>query len=338
MITTEIYKGQGLGNQLACYITTRVIALDRRYDFGIMHPERFKCLDFMNLDFGKEVVGGSGPEGGPPKKLPEGIYNYYTEKQIIHPINKSDMRFYDADLVSILDSTKIDGYMQDEKYFEHRKSEIREWLKVKEGCNTQEYSREDICVINFRGGEYVRFKELFLNQKYWDDAVKNMLGINPDMKFIVVTDDVRTARTFFPDFEITHKSIGHDYSIINNAYYLILSNSSFAFFPTWLNQKVKKVIAPKYWARYNVSDGYWCSSQNLTKDFFYQDKEGKLFDYENCTGEYNNYQKLHPEYFTFKESQIINNKKISITLFLKKVIGKLLSHRVKNFLFKLYEK
>ena len=71
MLVTELYKGQGLGNQLACYIATRVIALDKNYDFGIMHPENFKGLDFFNLDFGQKVTGGQGPYGGPPTKLPD---------------------------------------------------------------------------------------------------------------------------------------------------------------------------------------------------------------------------------------------------------------------------
>ena len=82
MIVTEIYNGQGLGNQLFCYITTRSIALENGYEFGIMNPNKFKCLDFLDLDFGKEVIGGSGPEGGPPTQLPDGILNHYNEKQL----------------------------------------------------------------------------------------------------------------------------------------------------------------------------------------------------------------------------------------------------------------
>ncbi|GAH68596.1 unnamed protein product, partial [marine sediment metagenome] len=58
MIVTELYNGQGLGNQLWSYVVTRVIALDRGFDFGIMNPEKFKGKDFMSLDFGKEVIGG----------------------------------------------------------------------------------------------------------------------------------------------------------------------------------------------------------------------------------------------------------------------------------------
>ncbi len=288
MLITEIYKGQGLGNQLFCYVTTRVIALDRGYDFGIMHPENFKCLDFMNLDFGRKVIGGKGPEGGPATKLPHGISHYYNEKGMFH-INGSDIRTFDINLTKVPDNTKIDGLMQDEEYISHRKSEIRNWLNIKDVYKTEEYSKDNICIINFRGGEYVRFEELFLKQKYWDDATNIMRGINPEMKFVVVTDDTKTARKFFPDFEITHKSIGSDYSIINNAHYIILSNSSFAFFPTWLNEKVKKVIAPKYWARHNISDGYWSCGYNIVNGWSYLDKNGIIYDSESCKEEFKKY-------------------------------------------------
>jgi len=205
LLVTEMYKGQGLGNQLFCYVATRSIALDRGYHFGIMHPEKFKGSDFMDLDFGQKVKGGKGPEGGPPKKLPDGTVHYYKEKQILHP-DGSDIRLYDKKLVDIYPNTKIDGLMQDEKYFEHRKGEIREWLKVKKEFECYDYADDNVCVINFRGGEYARHEDLYLTKKYWDDAVRNMLKINKDFKFIVITDDVHEAKKFFPDY-VFHTSI-----------------------------------------------------------------------------------------------------------------------------------
>ena len=66
MIVTELYNGQGLGNQLWSYVVTRTLALDRGFDFGVMHPEKFKGSAFLDMDFGKQVIGGAGPEGGPP--------------------------------------------------------------------------------------------------------------------------------------------------------------------------------------------------------------------------------------------------------------------------------
>ena len=59
MLGTELLKGQGLGNQLFCYVTTRCIALKNGYDFSILAEEAFKndpdnvySLYFMNLDMG----------------------------------------------------------------------------------------------------------------------------------------------------------------------------------------------------------------------------------------------------------------------------------------------
>src|SRR5580698_3840869 len=103
MIVTELYNGQGLGNQLWCYVVTRVIALDKGYDFGIMSPEKFKAARFMKLDFGKPVAGGTGPEGGPPTSLPEGIAHYYAEKKITRA-DGTDVRMHDHDLVNVSDN------------------------------------------------------------------------------------------------------------------------------------------------------------------------------------------------------------------------------------------
>jgi hypothetical protein len=56
MIMTEMYHGQGLGNQLFCYVTTRCIAADKNVEFGLkglknLGDRRYndKGLYFMNL-------------------------------------------------------------------------------------------------------------------------------------------------------------------------------------------------------------------------------------------------------------------------------------------------
>lgn len=334
LLVTEMYKGQGLGNQLMCYVTTRVIAEDKGYDFGIMNPENFKGLVFFNLDFGKKIIGGRGPEGGPPKVLPKDTYNYYNETSIIHPINGADIRLYDEKLADIYPNTKIDGLMQDEKYFEHRKVDIKKWLAVKKEYDCFDYSNENICVINFRGGEYVRHKDLYLTQKYWNDAVNNMLKVNRNLNFVVITDDTKEAKMFFPNYEVFHFNIGKDYSIIKNAHYLILSNSSFGWFPAWLSDTLKYCIAPKYWARHNVSDGYWSLGQNITKGWMYQDRDGNLSDYDICLKEFEEYKKIHQDYFVVKNNNIRQYNQFKLISNIKKIIGSKISQKNKNRLYK----
>lgn len=292
MIVTEIYNGQGLGNQLFCYITTRSIALENGYEFGIMNPYKFKCLDFLDLDFGKEVVGGSGPEGGPPTQLPDGILNYYYEKQLNDSRFNCNITEIDEYLLNIPDNTKIDGILQSEDYFIKRKSEIKNWLKVKPDSDCYEFSNENICVINLRGGEYRAVSDLYLTENYWSKAVDNMLKINPNFRFVVITDDVNAGKQMFPNYEVYHFNVGKDYSIIKNAHYLILSNSSFSFFPTWTSETVKYVIAPKYWARHNISDGFWSCGYNIYRDWNWMDRDGKIYSYDECISEKNKYKKI----------------------------------------------
>ena len=296
MLVTEIYNGQGLGNQLACYVTTRVLALDKGYDFGIMNPHKFKCLDFMNLDFGKEVVGGSGPEGGPPNTLPEGIEHYVDERYLIHP-DGSNITIEDPKVEQIADNTKLDGLLQSENMIWHRKDEIKEWLKVvpEKECHT--FTSDNICIINFRGGEYRNVPQFFLSPTYWSNAIAVMRAKNPNFKFVVITDDVWTAKAFFPNFEVHHFSIGEDYSIIKNARYAILSNSSFPYFATLTSDTLEYIVAPKYWARHNTSDGYWSLGYNIFRNHHYLDRDGNLFDYDTCMQESEEYRRNNPDLF-----------------------------------------
>jgi len=293
MIVTELYDGQGLGNQLWSYVVTRVLALDRGFEFGIINPEKFKGSSFLSLDFGKQVLGGGGPEGGPPIKLPEGIKHYFAEKEMWFEKYKCDVRGLDQLLLDIDDDTKIEGYFQSEDLILHRKSEIKTWLKVKSEHDCFDFSDENICILNIRGGEYKGNPDLLLSKKYWNNAIANMRDINGKLDFVIITDDLKYANKIFPELQAYHFNIGTDYSIVKNAKYLILSNSSFSFFPAWTSETVKYVIAPKYWARHNISDGFWACEFNIYRDWLWQDRSGKLIDYKKCVSDLLLYQKAH---------------------------------------------
>ena len=62
VIATELLKGQGLGNQLFCYIATRCLALEKGCDFSILNREILannihsnKGMYFMDLDCGLDL-------------------------------------------------------------------------------------------------------------------------------------------------------------------------------------------------------------------------------------------------------------------------------------------
>ena len=298
MISTEFYYGQGLGNQLACYVTTRVIATDKGYDFGFSGIENFgdrrfnsSGLYFMNLDLGKPV---------------QGIVNRYVEKELRLKMNSShhdmtlgcDIRGIDLDLINVPDNTKIDGVMQGEGYFYHRKEDLKKWLKVKEEYEVFDFSSDDICVLNYRDYSGPDSQAMYLSRNYWVQAIYNMLKINPDFTFVVITENPDEARNVLPELDgnIFHFDVGRDYSIIKNAKYLILSNSSFAIWPI-VTGNPRMVIAPMYWGRHNVSDGFWTCGYNLYHDWFYQDRDGFLFSYDECKRNLDLYMKNNPQIY-----------------------------------------
>ena len=55
VIATELLKGQGLGNQLFCYVTTRALAHAGGYGFSILNRELLDCMYFMDIDCGTDM-------------------------------------------------------------------------------------------------------------------------------------------------------------------------------------------------------------------------------------------------------------------------------------------
>ena len=244
MIAGIFHKGSGLGNQLHRYVMTRVLALDKGLEFGMCFPENFKGSSFMNPDMGVPV---------------KGLLNEYLEPQTMQ--GNDDIRDYDwKGVLNIKDFTLVDGEFQGEKYFEHHLDEIREWLRV-----WYLHVEDDVCVINFRGGEYVGVKDLFLPLSYWDNAIALMRGKYPGITFEVHTDDPVTAKDFFPEFPI-HTGIQHNWTSIRYAKHLIISNSSFAILPALLGD-AEEIIAPLHWAGHNK--GFQQQLQNVYKRFTY---------------------------------------------------------------------
>ena len=305
MIVTELYNGQGLGNQLWCYIVTRITAQNKGYEFGIKSEEKFKGKEFLDLDWGLSVKGGESQEGCQPISLPETIQYYYKEKLTRHPKTFLDISRRDDVLLNIPDNTKIDGNMQSYDYVKDHKDQIKEWINIKSDKNITDYSDENICIIHIRGGDFLG-SSAYLQDEYYKNAMDYFKQKNPNIKFYIVTDDVGYAKKLCPDVEIIGGSVtgehdtqkaGHhiggpiwmDWTIIHNAKNLIISASSFSWWPTWLGE-CENVIAPMYWGDYKNSDGYWQCGDSLIPIWKYLSRNGDIKSYEQCLIEKINYE------------------------------------------------
>ncbi|MBR4982810.1 MAG: glycosyl transferase [Lachnospiraceae bacterium] len=299
MIGTKLHDGQGLGNAIFCYVATRCVAKKQNTEFAVFGKERLSGiagkgngLYFMDLDFGIEGVSEEDFER---------VYNE-KEDRLFLGNSKHDCKHgcyitgVDEHFMEVEDGTLLHGNMQAEEYLLPYKEDIKEWLKVKPEYDTYEFCKDNLCVINIRGGEYRGSPELYVNKKYWKHGMEYMKSIRPDMEFVIVTDDVEGANKILPGIPAYHGTLDQDYIRVKNAKYLLLSNSSFAFFPAFTSETVQEIVAPKYWARHNVSDGYWASEQNIYTGWKYLDRKGKVFSAEECRKELEAYKKKSLKY------------------------------------------
>lgn len=320
MIGTRLLKGQGLGNALFCYVTTRCLAKRQQTDFAILGKEvlegiagKNNGLYFMNLDFGM------------PAKEEEFTRVYHErEDRLFLGNSRHDCRIgcyvtgADPKLMEVEEGTLVYGNMQAEEYLLPYREEIKQWLQVKPEYDSNEYTRDNLCVINIRGGEYRGSPELFLGRRYWLKGMAHMRSLRPDMEFMVITDDVEAAEKVLPEVPAYHFALDKDYVTIKNARYLLLSNSSFAFFPALTSETVREIIAPKYWARHNVSNGYWASEQNIYSGWKYMDRRGRLYTAGECRQELEKYKKTSQSY------RRLNRKPEGVTAGLMKLESELL--------------
>ncbi len=292
MIGTELMYGQGLGNQLFCYISTRCLALEHGYDYSILGSETVchnlhnDCgLYFMDLDYGKPAVREDFAREYHEKE--DRVFMGTAKHDLVHGCYITGA---DEKVLQVEDGTLLYGNLQDEAYFGKYRQEILKWFAVKPEYEDYRFCDDNICVLNVRGREYLGTPALFVNRRYWKNAMKYMKSINPNMRFVVVTDDVEAANRVLPELPAYHGELHEDYTRVKNARYLVLSNTSFAFFPAYTSQTAKVIIAPKYWARHNVSDGFWASEQNIYSIFTYMDRKGRLFSAQECRQELEAYK------------------------------------------------
>lgn len=298
MITTNLTGN--LGNHMWQYAVCRAVAEKLGYEWGINPSPSHDYFNgqsqmtFMNVDFGKLVNNIK--------------YEYHEPWKTIHHMDEVNITMFDEFLFNINDNTILLGHngakggiYQSEDYIIDRKEDIKQWFKIKQESKIR-YDNlltqmgisldENLCVINFRGGEYRNIPNVLLRREYWRDAINHMLNFNPNMKFLLITDDVQCANKFMPfQIQAIHIDVGFDFYVVNQAKWLIISNSTFGWWAAWLNTRVNKIIAPKYWSRHNVSDGYWATGDSYTRCFTYMDRESNLFDYVTCKNDAINYYK-----------------------------------------------
>jgi hypothetical protein len=283
LLFTKLYEGQGLGNQLWVYAAARSIASRLSMPFFLLGLDQFKGTDFLNVEQNIDISSDDAHE-----LINQSSISNFNELSYYDPQLKYFSSSYDDRVLKISGVTQLDGLFQSEKYFYGDLTKLGNYFNVQKSILERNKVPSDLGVINLRGGEYKRHKSLILPASYWDKAIRNLQNRTGVKSFLVVTDDVAYARSLFPKYEILQGGIGDCYATLCNAQHLILSNSSFSYFPVKTGGNAKVVIAPRYWSRFANEHKRWASIANCYQDWLWQDVDGNLSSYEECLPEVEN--------------------------------------------------
>ena len=308
MLGASIHEHAGLGNQIWRYVCCRLFAEKQGYEWGVSHPGWRG--PFLNIDWGKDIE--LNVEQDSDFNITDEFKHYYKEKSERFPEVDGEIGKADLGFLSLEDNTYINGNFQRMAYIEEDRDKICSWLTYDDKYKVTDYSSENICVIQLRGGDYTTGHSM-LPREYYQNAMKHMLHNNPNVKFVIVTDDPKTAKQLIPNVDIVGSAISEekdqyqkniswytypgrpvsiDYSILNNAKYAIISSSTFAFWPIWTSNELLNVIAPKYWFDWSRSDGWWRPFDCIVNDekWLWLDTEGNLYRSDTCIKERETYE------------------------------------------------
>jgi len=233
------------GNQMFQYAVTRTVAERKGYNFHI-NPTRifpWESKDLFNCSMGKK-------DG--------------DIKQIFYDTNQQE---FNPAIYNVEDFTLLWGYFQSEKYFDHAK--VRQWFRPVIQI-TPPFPYDDYCYVHFRGTDYNVFPwNLYqLPISYYENAMAKILEINPNLKFVFVTDDRQEAKKRFPNVEVISGTGATDFVLLTSAKYLIICNSTFSWWAAWLNEN-NIVIAPQGWHHYNSNRAVFSPADIKGERFIY---------------------------------------------------------------------
>ncbi len=280
MILIDIKDGQGLGNQLWLLATGINLSLLKSRKLVIRNIQKFKAKEILSKEFYSNIQLFStqhidlnwkvfSPLGFEYKKVKSSIHFQESEKFL--------------DLLDMYEHIEIDGNYQSISLIP--KPEIlRKYFKFNLDKFDEEIDFDNTCFINIRGGDYLGFfKSPCVSMNYIYKCVQIFKNKYQNINFKIITDDYKFSKIILPEFEILYGSIKEDFLNLQFAKYLILSNSSFAFFPTYLSNNNQLILAPFKWAASNDLNkkNTWLSPCNFNSRFVFVSNRGNIINNYN---------------------------------------------------------
>lgn len=251
----------GLGNQLFEYAFAYAAAKKLRTNFVLDNSESFIVPEFFTTSKIDVLVN----------RIPYVRRIYREQVRKLRNNNYIDCSdCWQKQGSDMLNSAYYDGYFQSIACFDLCQNKIRKLYRVR-----NRYKREfnekygelfrtnKTLIVHIRRGDYLMHgvgknlgaDDLSLPMSYYQNALKKINDVQ-QYKILIVGEDMAWARMQFaelPGAQLVSNSAIVDFQLIMNADVVIGSNSTFAWWASFLNPKQnKRIIMPQYFLGYHV--------------------------------------------------------------------------------------
>lgn len=229
---TSIYQG-GLGNilfQIAAGLT-----------FAKKHQETYKINPNLHIGKGQgnqitQYLNNILSKIEKTDHVSTNIYDHITNNYIDIP--------HTADLC-------LKGYYQNFNFFREQEKFIKETFHF-EYLDFNKKFEKKILTIHVRTGDYYHHPHFnILNKQYYENCLNRLDLKNYDV--FLISDYPEEAKKYIPSisYKIFHKSELADLFLISQSDACIISNSTFAWWGSFLGKDKENIFAPAIWCKDN---------------------------------------------------------------------------------------
>ena len=177
------------------------------------------------------------------KNIPS--HNHYTFEQSYNEPKFSFSEIpYQKNLI-------LNGHFQSEKYFKNNINDIKKLFFISDEnikIISSKYDTKNLTCIHIRRGDYLKFKDFHFtcDLNYYQKSIE----LINDTKFIFVSDDMDWVKSNFKSDNFLYSDFDDeilDFTLMTMCKNVIMSNSSFSWWGSYLNENNGKIIAPKRW-------------------------------------------------------------------------------------------
>jgi len=229
----------GLGNQMFQIATTYAVSKQIGTNF---------LVDFDDCYTPNQGFVSNKYKDNLFKNIPHSKINFEKYYSYIEPT-------FGYSKIICTDNTILDGYFQSWRYFENYKSEIKELFhfdeKMKSECSLYIKNlkkNKQITTVHVRRGDYLKNSSYhsICNLEYYISSMKKI----KNSIFLFLSDDLDWCKNNFRGEDIFFSEFDSeiiDLCIMTQSDNNIISNSSFSWWGSYLNENNGTTVAPKNW-------------------------------------------------------------------------------------------